>query len=247
MMPTHRFRPRMLSTPVGISVAGKRVTARRSSQYFGICKYGYRYYIPQLGRWLSRDPIEEKGGVYLYEFVRNDGINHGDRLGLSADRSELLDETNFDLDCGNLKVKGDLFLEPYGQNDTTREARKIARAILEKRFKDAGKFIDGISTGFYEWASLYSSAGSYIFTYQITVVLDFACGCNSWFRFGDKWDESQTWTAQDFKNYSEGIGNDGFGHEHRLPGADELSKSVTSAYIEKLNKAKVRCKKLCGK
>ena len=28
--------------------------------------WGYRYYSPRLGRWISRDPIEEKGGANLY-------------------------------------------------------------------------------------------------------------------------------------------------------------------------------------
>ena len=37
----------------------------------GLYNYGYRYYHPQLGRWPSRDPIEEKGGVNLYGFVNN--------------------------------------------------------------------------------------------------------------------------------------------------------------------------------
>jgi RHS repeat-associated protein len=31
--------------------------------------YGYRYYDPKIGRWLSRDPIEEEGGVNLYGFI----------------------------------------------------------------------------------------------------------------------------------------------------------------------------------
>ena len=44
--------------------------------------YGYRYYSPALGRWLSRDPIEEKGGLNLYGFVNNDPVNKWDKLGL---------------------------------------------------------------------------------------------------------------------------------------------------------------------
>jgi hypothetical protein len=44
--------------------------------------YGYRYYDPNVGRWLSRDPIEEKGGLNLYGFVGNDTINYVDVLGL---------------------------------------------------------------------------------------------------------------------------------------------------------------------
>jgi RHS repeat-associated protein len=44
--------------------------------------YGYRYYSPALGRWLSRDPIEEKGGLNLYGFVNNDPVNYVDIDGL---------------------------------------------------------------------------------------------------------------------------------------------------------------------
>jgi len=44
--------------------------------------YGYRYYDPVTGRWPSRDPIEEMGGINLYGFVSNNGINVWDMLGL---------------------------------------------------------------------------------------------------------------------------------------------------------------------
>jgi RHS repeat-associated protein len=43
--------------------------------------YGYRYYTPQTGRWINRDPIEEKGGLNLYGFVGNDGVDYFDLLG----------------------------------------------------------------------------------------------------------------------------------------------------------------------
>ncbi|MEO6246029.1 MAG: RHS repeat-associated core domain-containing protein [Opitutaceae bacterium] len=48
----------------------------------GLVYYGYRYYQPQTGRWPSRDPIEEEGGVNLYGFVDNDPISSVDTLGL---------------------------------------------------------------------------------------------------------------------------------------------------------------------
>ena len=48
----------------------------------GITYYGYRYYDANVGRWLNRDLIEEHGGLNLYEFVGNDGINYWDYLGL---------------------------------------------------------------------------------------------------------------------------------------------------------------------
>jgi RHS repeat-associated protein len=50
----------------------------------GVRYYGRRYYNPTLGRWLGRDPIEEKGGLHLYGFVRNNGVNRWDYLGMDA-------------------------------------------------------------------------------------------------------------------------------------------------------------------
>ncbi len=43
--------------------------------------YQYRYYDPVSGRWPSRDPIEEEGGMNLYGFVGNDGVGQIDFLG----------------------------------------------------------------------------------------------------------------------------------------------------------------------
>jgi RHS repeat-associated protein len=48
----------------------------------GLLYYGYRYYDPTTGRWPSRDPIEEEGGINLYGFVVNNGVNQLDYLGL---------------------------------------------------------------------------------------------------------------------------------------------------------------------
>jgi RHS repeat-associated protein len=46
--------------------------------------YGGRYYIPSTGRWLSRDPAEERGGVNLYSALRNDPGSWIDPLGLDT-------------------------------------------------------------------------------------------------------------------------------------------------------------------
>lgn len=47
----------------------------------GLYYYGERYYNPNNGRWLSRDPIEEDGGPNLYGFCYNAGVNLFDNLG----------------------------------------------------------------------------------------------------------------------------------------------------------------------
>jgi RHS repeat-associated protein len=46
--------------------------------------YGYRYYNPSTGRWLSRDPMQEKGCKNLYAFWENDLINNLDATGLQG-------------------------------------------------------------------------------------------------------------------------------------------------------------------
>jgi RHS repeat-associated protein len=63
----------------------------------GLLYYGYRYYSPESGRWLSTDPIAERGGINLYGMVRNDPVNRVDRLGLI--------EYNFDEYACTLNVK----------------------------------------------------------------------------------------------------------------------------------------------
>jgi hypothetical protein len=43
--------------------------------------YGYRFYDPETGRWPSRDPIEEMGGLNLYGAFYNDGTDNFDSDG----------------------------------------------------------------------------------------------------------------------------------------------------------------------
>jgi hypothetical protein len=45
---------------------------------------GHRFYSPSLGRWMSRDPMSEAGGISLLCFIANDAVRRIDPLGLSA-------------------------------------------------------------------------------------------------------------------------------------------------------------------
>jgi len=61
---------------------------RFSTKYFddetGLGYWGYRYYSPELGRWLNRDPIGEIGGLNLYALVMNNIVNRYDMMGLAS-------------------------------------------------------------------------------------------------------------------------------------------------------------------
>ena len=65
-----------------------RETAKNEVPEFFTVNSGRRFYSPELGRWLSRDPIEEAGGFNLCSFVRNRPIGRSDYLGLAITDGE---------------------------------------------------------------------------------------------------------------------------------------------------------------
>ena len=47
----------------------------------GLSYYGYRFYNAEIGKWMTRDPLGEAGGINLYGFVGNNGVNGFDAWG----------------------------------------------------------------------------------------------------------------------------------------------------------------------
>lgn len=59
-----------------------RFSTKHTDDESGLVYNGYRFYSPEMGRWVNRDPIEEEGGLNLYGFVGNNGVNQIDPRGL---------------------------------------------------------------------------------------------------------------------------------------------------------------------
>ena len=59
-----------------------RFSTKFTDQGTGLLYYGYRFYSPELGRWVSRDPIEEQGGKSVYGLSHNSPVLSVDYLGL---------------------------------------------------------------------------------------------------------------------------------------------------------------------
>ena len=59
-----------------------RFTGHYQNQELGLVSTLYWLYDPETGRWLSRDPIAEAGGINLYGYVGNNPVNLVDPLGL---------------------------------------------------------------------------------------------------------------------------------------------------------------------
>jgi integrase/recombinase XerD len=64
-------------------------SALNESESMQVRYYGYRYLDAVTGRWPSRDPIGETGGVNQYGFVRNNGFRYWDLLGMASTSYEV--------------------------------------------------------------------------------------------------------------------------------------------------------------
>ena len=109
----------------------------------GLYDYGYRTYDPTVGRWLSRDPLGEAGGVNLYAFVGNRGDGWIDVLGREAERSWGWHFANF-VTLGNLNYienKPDL-----GQLVDSGDTDGIIAAEYERSAR-VGLMTEAIETG----------------------------------------------------------------------------------------------------
>jgi RHS repeat-associated protein len=77
-----------------IGTHGERNRYRFSTKYLdnevetleGTYYYGYRSYAVAMGRWVSRDPIGEMGGINVYGMVGNDPTTTAEFLGLAPCR-----------------------------------------------------------------------------------------------------------------------------------------------------------------
>jgi RHS repeat-associated protein len=59
-----------------------RFSTKQFDEETGQYYFGYRYYSPGLGRWMSCDPIGKLGGVNVYAYVLNSPAVSSDALGL---------------------------------------------------------------------------------------------------------------------------------------------------------------------
>jgi RHS repeat-associated protein len=138
------FRAKYEYDPYGKMISSSGVMAaenkfRFSTKYAdedtGLYYYGFRYYSPDLGRWLSRDPLGENGGVNNYNYVYNSPVDRTDYLGLWNDGNF----GNTSADPGNrghsdfpghrlfdytLEDKG--FSSPFNPDSTWRHFRPLA-------------------------------------------------------------------------------------------------------------------------
>ncbi len=114
-----------------------RFSTKYTDPESGFLNYGHRLYNPTTGRWLSKDPIEEDGGLNLYGFVLNNSINAYDILGLADD------ENYEDLDK---RLESGKAFGSYFYDEETRETYDPIDEKAIEDLKDTAKDI-GIEVG----------------------------------------------------------------------------------------------------
>ncbi len=143
---------------------------RFSTKYgdeMGLVYYGYRYYVGELGRWGSRDPIGERGGVNVYGFNHNAGnmlidlfgLVYSATIGLPNEHGEATMAILLERDesCLELYVDGELKWDMSNVNDFERNYEYFWEYPFD--FKWLNKF--GVGT-----VQLKTSVGNYIRRYR---------------------------------------------------------------------------------
>jgi len=66
------------------NVNPSRFSSKEFHSNSGLIYFGLRFYDPSVQRWVNRDPIEEEGGINLYQFVDNNPNGRLDWFGLKG-------------------------------------------------------------------------------------------------------------------------------------------------------------------
>jgi RHS repeat-associated protein len=96
----------------------------------GLCYYGFRFYDPNLQRWLNRDPMEEAGGLNLFSFSQNGPLNILDPFGLEGVGADSVSQT-----ACQPNGAGQLAREYLKEVAESRAADKLRREAVEEALK----------------------------------------------------------------------------------------------------------------
>lgn len=140
----------------------------------GLIYYNYRHYNPQDGRWISRDPIGEKGGVHLYGFVKNNPVLISEYLGLSFSSRE----ERYGDGCVLTQDPSDITVteEFAGTRETERYVRKVSEAVIEKHTKRP-KLVKTAVKGLDALGMSFTTAAPFLLSLQVNVKVEFTCRC----------------------------------------------------------------------
>jgi RHS repeat-associated protein len=122
----------------GSSSNNRLANTKERSFTLGLDNHGFRYYDPEIGRYIGRDPIGYGDGLNVYLYVHNNPINRVDPLGL-ADHHKIPEElwAGFSDEAREFLNGGDAIVKTIDHNRTrhqfyTETVRDEINAYLAK-------------------------------------------------------------------------------------------------------------------
>jgi len=211
-----------ITSATGIFAADNpfRFSTKYYDQETGRYYYGYRYYSPELGRWLSRDPIGEEGGINLYGFVNNNAVNLWDILGEWVHPNGIISPEDASSTVRRIEAKHIKNYNSSLQNSWLKRAMKGFR-----RYDSTLRLLYEIGSVQYNTANTDGSTNKWIFT----------CG-NGWIDLGHFFNSAFTSTliSNDYLTYLGTVGIE-FGQLSILPFDENSSNAQSAGTAEDLN------------
>jgi len=133
--------PRVHRKPHGGPKTNRVLSTKYTDSETGLLYYGYRYYLPVVGRWLSRDPIGDVGGPLGFD------LQHGSRSRQNTsqpDRERYLTAKVYDVLAAEgmelnpeTRVLVEMFIQQLRvteQNDTEQSHEKVNPTLASYGF-----------------------------------------------------------------------------------------------------------------
>jgi RHS repeat-associated protein len=119
---------------------------------------GHRFYSPSLGRFINKDPIEEQGGLNLYGFCGNNGVNRWDYLGMVDDYMRTRADGSTYFDYGGY-IHGSDFVSYKNAGVATEGGSSYGSGVwIGSTVPGAGGFVDAHATSLTTQKALYDHA-----------------------------------------------------------------------------------------
>lgn len=112
-----------------------RFSTKPYDEKTGLYYYGYRHYSPTTGRWMTRDPSEEAGGLNLYQFANDNPLIYADPDG----KNPIVVGLALGVGIGLTIVYWDEIKEWWDSDSTQKNAKKVKDAAAKKAEKEFKK------------------------------------------------------------------------------------------------------------
>lgn len=122
-----------------------RYSGKERDSATGFYYYGYRYYAPWIGRWLSADPIGPEDAVNLYVFTLNNPVNLVDPNGLKSNSNSTRNLSGRVIHSHRRYSSNEI--RKYLTNKELRDFKANNLQIIEGRNKKTGNFEYFIAKG----------------------------------------------------------------------------------------------------